>query len=58
MGHRINRAKWRRKNKNNGKYEIEGDALNLQLWCIKPIMEEASSRSFMESRYNTRAREQ
>jgi hypothetical protein len=58
MGQHINRANWRRQSKSNGKYETVGDALNPQLWCIKPIMEEESSTSFMGSRYNTRAWEQ
>jgi hypothetical protein len=58
MGHHINRANWRWKRKHNGKYETTVDTLNPQLWCIKHIMEEASSTSFMTSPYNTRAWEQ
>jgi hypothetical protein len=58
MGHHIKHANWRWKRKRNGKYETTTDALNPQLWCIKCIMEEASSTSFMTSPYNTRAWEQ
>jgi hypothetical protein len=57
MGHHIKRTNWSQKRKRNGKYETTADALNPQLWCIKRIMKEASSTSFMTSPYNTRARE-
>jgi hypothetical protein len=58
MGHHIKCANWRQKRKHNGKYKTTTDALNPKLWCIKFIMEEASSTSFMTSPYNTREREQ
>jgi hypothetical protein len=58
MGCHTKRTNWRRQSRRNGKYETTMDALNPHLWCINHIGKEASSTSFMASRYNTRAQKQ
>jgi hypothetical protein len=58
MGCRTKRANWRWQSSHKGRYETTADALNPHLWCINLTRKEASSTSFMEHPYSTRAQKQ